>query len=363
MVLAIFFHLGGDIDMLSPFLLCEGESANISIRVLVSEKLLTTNPRLTIVLAANGLSPDFIIRTEASPVEMRDALSGCHALLTASETSLPPHRMAHALTLEANELGLRTATLQHGVENVGITYFDERQGAEVVFAAQEVLTWGGISSLLPPAVAETRAKVRNAGYPGPSEIKDFTKWRLRLDFEPGGRPVIGVFENLHWTRFSERYRMQFLSDLDAMANAFPELYFLLKPHPEGRWFTDRFSGPKLHRKNVMVADPMAPVWRLLTAPALMPLLSGVITTPSKVALDAAFAGVATAVASYDGRYDLYKELPALRSASDWREFLEMVVSGDIGGIDLAVSEFLARTVSGTRTACGIVENLMRESDC
>lgn len=353
MSLALFFHLGGDIDMLAPFLTRLGEGDVAAEKIIVAAPLLLGNPRLSTLLGAYGRKPDVILPQEAPDDALRAALSGCKSLLTASETTLRPHRLAHALAKTANQLGLLTATLQHGIENVGITYFDERQGPEVGFASSHVLAWAGKGSLQEGVQPTTAAKVIDAGLPGPADDTVFAPWRGRLSLPDGGRKIVGVFENLHWTRFSDDYRARFLSDLQAAAGKFPGLFFLLKPHPEGRWLTDRFSGPRPASDNLLIASPTAPVWNMLTAPYLMPLLSAVITTPSKVALDAALSDVPVAVASYSGVYSRYRTLPALAAPADWDGFLGNIQDGNTAAYASANQAMVQATVSATGTQAAI----------
>ena len=85
--------------------------------------------------------------------------------MTASESTAPQHRVAHALTQLANVYGVQTFTLQHGVENVGLTYFDEVHGRDVRFASKTVFTWAD-PALLPDAIPlQTRAKCVAVGRP------------------------------------------------------------------------------------------------------------------------------------------------------------------------------------------------------
>ncbi|MBA4226638.1 MAG: hypothetical protein C0456_08395 [Hyphomonas sp.] len=359
MKLALFFHLSGDIDMLGPFLSPAGTDQAAEEVVLVAEQLLKNSPRLSILLGARGRAPTVILPADASPESLRKALEGCTALLTSSETSLRPHRLAHALTQEANALGLRTATLQHGVENVGLTYFDDRQGTDVLFASQMVFSWNGTAQLPGIVAAETRAKVVDGGLPGPLDDQVFAPWRERLNIPSNGRRIVGVFENLHWTRFSDAYRQSFLADLQAMTEAFPQLFFLMKPHPEGRWLTQRFGGKRPANENLLVADPAAPVWNLLTAPSLMPLLEGVITTPSKVALDAAIAGVPVGVAAYDAPYEMYGPLPQLQSRGDWQAFLSAIDARNTGNTPAMLQDYVSRTASSVGQPARIRQMLAR----
>lgn len=342
MRLALFFHLGGDIDMLSPFLTGPKPTDGITRRIIVSKRLLQTNPRLSIVLGYHGLTPDIMLTPESAPEKLRRAVRGCDALLTASETTLNPHRLARALTQEANAAGVETFTLQHGVENVGLTYFDERQGTDVLFASKNVLTWRGTSRMPEIVAGATRSKIIDVGYPLLDD-KIFEKWRSALPIPQDDRPIIGVFENLHWTRFSDDYRRRFLDDLQASVEKQKDVVFLLKPHPEGRWFTERFGGKRPIGDNLILSDPIDPVWRLLTAPSLMSLFSGVITTPSKVAFDAALAGKPVAVASYDQPYEHYQGLPALTSKDDWGAFISGAIAASAP--DPMSQAFVERTVS------------------
>ena len=357
MSFALFFHLGGDIDLLAPFL---GQSdACGRPRVIVAEKLLAANPRLSIALGAHACAPHVILAQDADKNALRAALEGARVLLTASETTLRPHRLAHALTLEANAMGLRTFTMQHGVENVGLTYFDEYQGTDVTFASSHVLTWNGLANIPSKAADGTRKKVIDAGL----VVNDpamFAPWRAKLAQRLGvARLTVGVFENLHWTRFSDDYRRRFLDDLQATADALPGVRFLLKPHPEGRWLTERFGGARPQGDNILLIDPADPLGRLLPAPDLMPLADCVITTPSKTALDAALAGAPVAVAAYDGAYACYPALRTLASAEDWRKFVNLAA---VGAPDLQERnrKFAAATVSSVNGRDNIL-SLVRET--
>ena len=249
MKLAVFFHLGGDIDVLSPFL---SPFPGGEIKIIVSEKLLATNHRLSIVLDAYGLEPEEVLSHRSSRDELRNAISDCSHLLTSSESNLNPHRLAFALTQEANHLGLLTATLQHGVENIGLTYFDEYQGPEVRFASQQVLTWNGTRSLLPDVCSETREKVIDVGLPSARPDPAFDELFEAMEFNPEGRKVIGIFENLHWTRYSDDFRRKFLDDLQQATELFPDLLFVTKPHHEGRWLTERFQGDRPENSNLLI---------------------------------------------------------------------------------------------------------------
>lgn len=342
MKLALFFHLGGDIDVLSKFLTV---GSGVELTVLVSEELLKTNPRLQILLDEYGVTPRSVIGPSDGAEEFVNAIRGCTHLLTSSESTLRPHKLAHSLVLAANEIGLVTATMQHGVENIGLTYFDEYQGPETEFASQMVLTWNGTKCLSPRVSLRTKSKVVDVGLPASKPDAVFEKIRDDLNFNSEKKNVIGVFENLHWTRYSEAYRKHFLDDLQYVTDAFPDFLFVTKPHHEGRWLSDRFKGRAPVNDNLLIVDPKASVWNMLTAPSLLPYMSGVVTTPSKVALDASLFRIPTAVTSYDGVYGFYKELPALDNRKSWIRFLELIKSNETSSLVDQTDDFVEATVS------------------
>jgi hypothetical protein len=138
---------------------------------------------------------------------------------------------------------------------------------------------------------------------------------------------IGLFESLHWDRFSEDYKRRLFADLDQAAEYFSDTLFLVKPHSAGRWL---MKNPELlpKRKNVHVIDPMRQEWQIFTAPDLIQHLDAVITTPSTVAVDAAKSGKPVAVAGYDLDLPLYEPLAILRRLNDWRAFLGEIENKD-----------------------------------
>ncbi len=133
--------------------------------------------------------------------------------------------------------------------------------------------------------------------------------------------TVGVFENLHWTRFSEAYREHFARDLEDAAAARPDTLFLIKPHHAGRWMS-RHRDRIAERANLVVVDPTDSAWEPHTAPALIASVDKVLTTPSTVALDAARTGRPVAVLGYDLDLPLYEPLPILRGGDDLERFLD-----------------------------------------
>ena len=356
MKVALFFHLGGDIDVLSQFLTVGLSSKP---RVLVSEKLLKTNRRLSVLLDEYNVAPSSVIGSKDTSEEFANALYGCTHLLTSSESTLRPHKLANSLVEAANQMGLVTATLQHGVENIGLTYFDDIQGPDTEFSSQLVMTWNGSENLLPNVSSRTTAKVVDVGLPSSKPDGVFKKIAAKLKFNCEMKTAIGVFENLHWTRYSESYRGQFLEDLQFATDAFPDFLFVTKPHHEGRWLSDRFTGSPPKNNNLLIVDPKDSMWNLLTAPSLLPYMAGVVTTPSKVALDSSLSRIPTAVASYDGSYSYYKELPALKNRQDWASFLEKIQSGETSRLVEQTVEFVKATVSSIDEPQRVIAALSR----
>ncbi|MBI3252530.1 MAG: hypothetical protein HYZ52_04350 [Candidatus Omnitrophica bacterium] len=246
-------------------------------------------------------------------------LRGFDALVTASESSLRPHAAAYALTRRANRLGIKTFTVQHGFEQVGLTYFDEKDPPGTVrFASQKIFVWGELSSLDPQIPSEVKGRCIPVGYPRELRLSEIPLGKVE------GRPfTVTVFENLHWHRYSDEYRRRFMADLKETARRLPDTTFFVRPHPDQRWFTrhgrEVFSG----LKNLILADPHAPVWGRYGLSAFLRGSDAIITTPSTVALDAARAGVPVAVVAGDVDTSRYEPLFLIRETEDWFHFVHL----------------------------------------
>src|SRR5690606_19399123 len=91
-------------------------------------------------------------------------LRNSDVLITAAETSLDAHRVAHALTTIANRNGLRTASIQHGYEAPGLTLYD----ADADVASQVVFTWRERAALPEAMPEELRQRCIGVGRPRPA---------------------------------------------------------------------------------------------------------------------------------------------------------------------------------------------------
>lgn len=306
----ILFTIIQDLDVLMPVTTWARERFEVD--VLVDVALLAKHPYVWQQLAA--WRPRLVSLSALD--ESRELLQGLDVFLTASESSLRPHRLAHKLTEHANRLGVNTLTFQHGFENIGLTWTDEEHPIEQVeFRSRGILTWGGPETFHPRIRPTTAARCMPLGY------------SKNVAAEPIEHPLlqrharhVGVFENLHWSRYDDAFRERFLNCLEATARALPQLGFVVRPHQAGRWLTDRYRGELPAATNIIILDPDDPEWRRLTAPRLFANVDAVITTPSTVAADAAIAGRPVALVAGDLDLDNYDPLPMLRDAADWLAF-------------------------------------------
>ena len=288
------------------------------VAVAVSDKAWNQSPRIGTLLKAAGIEPQ-IVSHKAAVAGLQPPLNHICAVVTASESTANAHKGAYTLTQRANQQGIPTYTMQHGYENVGITYFDDEYPVgRIMFASQTVFTWVPLDNIPPETPAETRQKCVAVGCP---KFIDAPGLKASVPGKDPDAPLVAVFENLHWERYGDRYRQQFLSDLEASANAHPDVTFLVKPHHTGLWLTKRYQGKLPAASNLIIADPKDPQWEVFTAPALIDIADAVITTPSTVAIDAVRAQKHVAIVAYDMHLPAYEPLPLLRSQADWRSLI------------------------------------------
>ena len=324
----LFMNLPQDLDMLLPLAERLGKEEDYSLEVAVSEKAWNQSPRIDTLLKAAGIAPK-ILNHKAVVAGLQPGLQGVKAVVTASESTANAHKGPHTLTQRANQRGIYTYTMQHGFDNVGVTYFDEEYPVgRIMFASQTFFTWGRVDDLPAETPAETQAKCVAVGCPKFVD-SPFAKVGTAAQI-PGsipGSPLVVVFENLHWSRYDDDYRQRFLKDLERSAIAHPQTTFLVKPHHTGLWLTQRYRGKVPVANNLIVADPKDPRWEAFTAPALIEVADAVVTTPSTVAVDAARSLCPVAVVAYNLDLPSYKPLPLLRNGEDWRSFVEQAGSG------------------------------------
>ncbi|MCB0403581.1 MAG: hypothetical protein KDD51_02275 [Bdellovibrionales bacterium] len=310
--LVFFLHLRQDREVLFPLIEASVESGRI-VEVWVRRGLHAQDPQLTDRVRRLGITPKVLSWWRLRTGLFLNWRLG-DALITASESTAPPHRLSYHLTCAAKRRGVRTFTLQHGLENVGLTYFDsEYPPGSVEFASDRILIWGPLGGLHPSVGDKTREKCVSVGVP--------KKYSVLVSEVPQSKQTrVAIFENLHWSRYDSHYTASFERDLLAVIAHYPEIEFVLKGHPSSQWvraFAKKLSGTT----NVHCVDAEAANRDFSGAAVLLHAAAAVITTPSTVALDAAFLDRPVAVATYDLDLDFYKPLPLLRNEADWHVFL------------------------------------------
>jgi glycosyltransferase involved in cell wall biosynthesis len=317
--IGVVIHLMQDFDLAMAVLTEPPISKDLHLQAWVSLSLLESSPRVWKGLRAHGI--DFRIfddQTDADLELLR--CRGVDAVLTIAETNQPPHRVSHHIVQWANQAGIQTYTMQHGFENIGLTYSDDRYPIErVSFASQVIFTWGPLDRLHPRVPIDTSRKCVPVGCCKAVPI-DAEAIPLPLK----SARVIGIFENLHWERYDREYAERFVRDAQSISEQNPDFVFLVKPHHAGRWLTSRYKGTAPSSPNLVIADPGHPTWEQFTASQLIHSLDGVITTPSTVALDAARAGKPVAVVGYGLKLNVYDPLPILSNGDEWNAFLRSI---------------------------------------
>jgi len=352
--LTVFISLVQDLDLLLPVIEAARARTGFAVRVLVSADAASRSPR--IVAALDRLAMDYrLLDHEAVAKGYRIQFDAHEALLTASESSASAHRTAHALVRLAAKAGARTYTVQHGVENIGLTYFDHVHDRDVRFASDVVFSWLPPDRLPAWVAPETRRQAIGLGRTAKPVA---TSQPLPID--AGRRPLIGVFENLHWHRYDDAYRSAFVESTVALVRARSDCHFLIKPHHAGKWgivLADRLAD----MANITVASPEDAEWEPFTAPQILPSLAAAITTPSTVALDAALIGVPVAVVfGGDPEPVAYDTLPLLRSSGDWLTFIDRALRRD-AAILAALEAYVAATVLPGDAVARLLERIMGDA--
>lgn len=349
----VVLHLVQDLDLALPIII-ELQQREIAVQVLCSQALLKTSPRVMKTLSLHRI--DVRVVSAAEPLTSFRFGSRTRALLTVSETNLSPHQFSRTLTEAAQVAGIMTATLQHGLENVGLTYTDKIHSIDRInFAADRIYLWGGLDTLHTDISPATRAKCVAIGC---SKVGRDESANLDALIAPEAL-VVGVFENLHWHRYSEEYRQFFLEGVTALAEQFPSVTFLIKPHHAGLWLTSRYKGDKPIAPNLIIADPKEAEWERYTAGALLGRMKAVITSPSTVALDAAARGLPVAVVKGDLDTETYTPLYAIEKMANWSAFIERVLDESQAPELKHLSErFVSRMILEGDAAARIVDDLV-----
>ena len=244
--------------------------------------------------------------------------------LSTVESSTAKNKLPYIITRLANNLDVETYTLQHGFPNIGINYYDQNYSKKIKFAAKTVLTWGPLESLPSWVSQETRKKCKAVGCP-----KELVFFDADLAKTKEGRPIIAVFESLHGQMFNEEYAIAFLTHLQETAKQRKDFRFILKPHPASlRLRSSELSNLFSRLKDVDVIGRFDGDIPAYTTPWLLANSSGVITTFSTIAFDAAMAGVPVAIARYGLDLAMFSPLSTLDCKEDWLLFLSQIEDGN-----------------------------------
>ena len=316
-----YIDLMQDFDILFPLIKDIDRCQDLIIKVLINKDLTEESPRIEKNLK-NFDIPYAIISHRFLKFALGPNLFNIDIIITASESTAKPHYFSHLLTKRANKKGLLTYTLQHGWENIGLTYFDDDFTPDNVnFASQKILIWGTQDSLLPNVHQTTKTRCISVGCPKENAEINTTE-KPPIPFQNSF--LISIFENLHWNRYDNTFRERFIHDLISVSTQFPNTTFLVKPHHAGQWLTKRYKGSKPDRDNIIIIDPTDSQWEPYSAPALIKYSDGVFTTPSTVALDAANLNQAICIIGYELDLPKYSPLPIIRSSADWINFTQQI---------------------------------------
>jgi len=353
----VVLHLIQDLDLALPVIRSIKIDQDLSVIALINKSLIKKSSRVFVAMREEDIK--FKILDVNDVTNFCFPKSAC-VMLTLAETNLFPHKFSRLLTEKANKIGIHTLTMQHGFENVGLTYSDSNQKIESVnFAANQIYIWGKDATLHVDIPAHTRAKCLSVGCPKPSTTVSADLRHLIPEYDT----VIGIFENLHWTRYSPTYRNAFLDAIVAVCSAFPNVTFVVKPHHAGVWLTNRHKGNIPHFSNLIIADPQTALWEPYTATALLGRMSAVITTPSTVALDAARMHLPVAVFAYDLSLSNYLPLLLISQQYQLIQFIKDCLTQQIEQYKQASSLFVERVlIPGevtARIASDIASNIFK----
>jgi hypothetical protein len=308
-----------DVELLLGLHEKSADDQDLTLVFWVVEKCAVRYPKVVAELNEKKISVEMVVSFSGLG-RVLNKLMSTDVFLSTVESTTARHKLPYVITGLANAVGVETYTLQHGFENVGLTYRDEIHGPDVKFSAKTVLTWGPTEELPDWVSKETRDKAVAVGCPKPLIVAKNTQ-----SVKAGERPIIGIFDNLHWHRYDEKYAELFLSHLEETARQRREFRFVLKSHPDSIRNRSRALEARLgSMENVDIADLLGEQEPGLSTSWLLSHALCVITTPSTIALDGALAGVPVAVTRYGLDLSYYAPLSLLDNIDDWQRFLNQV---------------------------------------
>lgn len=328
-----------DLEIVKPILRYMHEQDSYRLKILATSWLIAHSPRVLSFLGELGLAAEVKDRNSILNSD-QDYLINVNAILLPTETNLNPHRVSHHIAMQAKGK-IRTITFQHGLENVGLSYFDAHN---VSIASDMIITWNDHIQENPRIESSVKERCIPLGM-----FKEITQGLTAQELQQkvGFQQVIGVFENLHWDRYDDEYRQQFLLSLLQTAERFPDVCFLIKPHHAGVWLNKAMSDSQFAINwpaNIYVIEVSDPFWERYTGNQIVGACDAVITTPSTIAVDSSLCGVPVAVVANNlGDLDYFGPLTLLMTDSDWTDYIEHVL-GYSSEIRDSVLQFRNRTV-------------------
>ncbi|MBT4878611.1 MAG: hypothetical protein HON42_02200, partial [Alphaproteobacteria bacterium] len=300
----------------------------------------------------NNIRPVMLARDE-NIAEFREiSWNQIDALITSSETNAAyVHKIAHNITSYARKHNILTFTMQHGLENIGLNYLDNRFNSNVKFASDYIFIWGKKENIF-PEFGDTMKKVISVGKLKHHEISK--KQLPDLGFKNFNN-TITIFENLHWERYDDNYKKLFLNNIKLIISKYKNVLFLIKPHHTGK-FIINYEKDFGKFRNCIMLNPDNAKYEPFTAPSLMNISCAVITTPSTVSIDALLAKKALAVVQYNLDLPIYKHANVILNQSGLQSFVAAVTNNNkdyLKKIEDGNSKFLANNLVSTDAVSNI----------
>ena len=344
-----------DLEIVKPILRDMHGQDSYRLKILATSWLIAHSPRVLSFLAELGLEAEVKDRKSILNGD-QDYLINVNAILLPTETNMNPHRVSHHIAMQAKGK-IKTITFQHGLENVGLSYFDSHA---VSIASDMIITWNDHILENPKMDLCVRDRCVPLGM-----FKEISRGMTPLELQEkvGYQQVIGVFENLHWDRYDDAYRKEFLESLIKTASRFPEICFFIKPHHAGVWLNKAMSENQLAISwphNIYIVDVSDAYWERYTGNQIVGACDAVITTPSTIAVDSSLCGVPVAVVANNlENLDYFGPLILLNDDSDWFSFVENAL-GCSPAIRNSVDLFRNRTVKSLNPLKEFQELVLRK---
>ncbi|MBY5461754.1 hypothetical protein HFO89_36585 [Rhizobium leguminosarum] len=362
--IAIFFHLLQDIHVLLPVVTTlvagagEGENGNRhDVDVVLMKSVYLQQPDIVREIVSTGARLR-LLKEETDEDNLRALdVTSASVLIVGAETSLRPHRLVHAAVLKANELGIPTISMQHGLEAPGLSYFDDRHTSDVKIASSCIFTYGDPARLPKEASSDLVRRCIPVGRFVPGTSRHLAALESSLEtLNPRRLPVIAIFENLHWHRYeADGYRGHFSAHIERLVDTFKDVFFVIKPHPAGVWLQ---KNPRITtRANTLLLRRDDPEFAGVTAADLLSASQAAITTPSTVAVDATQLCRPVLVFANTLDLPLFEPLEIGRSYEDIEAFVTRALDG--GATMDAVSRFKSSALAPGNVASNIVREIDR----